>query len=125
VETRDEMRVETKWKPHSSRSVAIGWVNVHAHLDGGARLVSRRRRAHERVRGMSESPEATSESAGEGVAENRVRVLQSRDRHSRSIDACERIGWGGCSQVLPGCYAIMLVTVLPQNHIMTEMYNWN
>ena len=42
---------------------------MHAHLDGGARLVSRRRRAHERVRGMSESPPATSESAGEGVAE--------------------------------------------------------
>ena len=42
---------------------------MHAHLDGGARLVSRRRRAHERVRGMSEGAKRPSESAGEGVAE--------------------------------------------------------
>ena len=34
---------------------------------GGARLVDRLWRVHERVRGMSESPQATRESAGEGV----------------------------------------------------------
>ena len=61
------MRVEAKWEPHSSRSVAIGWVNVHAHLDGGARLVS--------------APEACS---------------RARARDERVAAGDERIGWGGC-----------------------------
>jgi len=40
---------------------------------GGARLAGRRRQTRERVRGMSEGPEATRESAGEDVAESSVR----------------------------------------------------
>ena len=61
---------------------------------GGARLAGRRRRACERVRGMSESPQATSESAGEGVAVSGARVSQVVSiilpQHTY------RIGWGGC-----------------------------
>ena len=49
---------------------------------GGARLAGRPWRACERVRGMSESPAATRESAGEGVAANRVRVSQNPVVHA-------------------------------------------
>jgi len=55
----------------------------------------RQKRPRERVRGVSESPEATSESAGEGVAETGARLSQGRI-HTRSPDVCERTGPGGC-----------------------------
>jgi len=55
----------------------------------------RRRRARERVRGMSEGAKRPSESAGEGVAVTGVRVSRGRI-HARSTDLYERIGWGGC-----------------------------
>ena len=47
--------------------------------------MSRRRRAHERVRGMSEVPKAPSESAGEGVAERSVRVSRDRRIHTTTV----------------------------------------
>ena len=62
----------------------------------GARLVDRLWRVHERVRGMSESPQATSESAGEGVAKKCVRVSCGRVGYNSHTSVCERIGWGGC-----------------------------
>ena len=44
-----------------------------------------RQRARERVRGMSESPTATSESAGEGVAVTGVRLPRSRLVHAATV----------------------------------------
>ena len=102
------------------------------HLCGGARLAGRRRRARERVRGMSEVAKPPSESAGEGVAKwcpavarssrshthhARTRanrpgrvwpssVRRSRGRrvnHELTSCVCERIDWGGCDQLVPGC----------------------
>ena len=51
--------------------ISRDWVSqlARATLGGGARLVSRRRQTHERVRGMSEGAKRPSESAGEGVAQ--------------------------------------------------------
>ena len=59
--------------------------SLSTRKNNGARLAGRRRRARERVRGMSESPPATSESAGEGVAVNGVRVSRSRRGHSTTV----------------------------------------
>jgi len=73
----------------------VGWskevmwskeVNIYTPRErwcGGARLADRRRRARERVRGMSESPQATT-----------------------------RIGWGGWLKEVSGCHAVVLVTCL-------------
>jgi len=56
-----------------------------------ARASRAAKRARERVRGMSESPQATRESAGEGVAVTGARVSCGRI-HARSTDLYERIG---------------------------------
>ena len=45
---------------------------------------------------MSESPPATRESAGEGVAVTGVRVSCGRLGHTTTTHVRERIGWGGC-----------------------------
>jgi len=47
--------------------------------------VSRRRRAHERVRGMNEVPQAPSESAGEGVAQWCPDVMRSYRSYRNQI----------------------------------------
>ena len=62
---------------------------------------------------MSESPQATSESAGEGVAVTGARVSCGRI-HARSTDLYERIGWGGCGEVVSGCHGVVLLT---QSHM--------
>ena len=69
---------------------------------GGARLAGHRRCARERVRGMSESPVATRESVGEGVAGSGVRVSQNcRIDHKATNCVCERIGWRGLTTWRP------------------------
>ena len=66
------------------------------HNFNGARLAVRRRRARERVRGMSEGAKRPSESAGEGVAVTGARQSHGRLGHTTIIHVRERIGWGGC-----------------------------
>ena len=74
---------------------------------GGARLAGRRRRTCEHVRGISESPQATSESAGEGVAERSVRVSRGRVHHTLTATSVRnRLGrvWPNwCPDVARSC----------------------
>ena len=78
----------------------------------GARLVDRLWRVHERVRGMSESPQATRESAGEGVAEKCVRLSQSRLAHTDIINVVDRLGrvW---LKMVPVCREVISLTQTP------------
>jgi len=59
---------------------------------GGARLAGRPWRACERVRGMSEGPQAPSESAGEGVANRCPDVTRSLWSYSYSQTRPESAG---------------------------------
>ena len=62
----------------------------------GARLAGRRRRARERVRGMSESPQATRESVGEGVVQVVFVCCGVVLVTFLTALLSYRIGWGGC-----------------------------
>ena len=68
---------------------------------------ARRRRAHERVRGMNEVPKAPSESAGEGVAGTGARVSQSCVGHTASATSVRnRLGRVWLEQV-PVCLSVI------------------
>ena len=70
------------------------------------------KRARERVRGMSEGAQRPSESAGEGVAVIGARWSRSRLCWPVHTSVCERIGPGGCGEVVPGRRAVVFLTEL-------------
>jgi hypothetical protein len=74
----------------------VFWPDDFAHTPAfyrGARLVSRRRRTRERVRGMSEVAKPLSESVGEGVAVLGARLSQRRLVHILvTTHAANRLG---------------------------------
>ena len=76
-----------------------------------------------RVRGMSESPQATSESAGEGVAVIGVRVSRGRI-HARSTDLYERIGPGGRGEVVSKRHVTVAIAESLQQPTRSYKVGW-
>ena len=86
----------------------------------------RRRRTRERVRGMSEGAKRPSESAGEGVAETRVRLSRGRLVYPTTI-INERIGWGGCGPIgarVRGHLGNTLIATDVRNRLGRVWPNW-
>jgi len=90
-----------------------------------ARASRAAKRARERVRGMSESPQATSESAGEGVAQSAPGCRKVASS-ARLLSHAYRIGWGGRGKVVPGNHSVVSVTqALPHTKLTCPHSPWS